>query len=97
MLLWTVATVAFVLAATYAIGGRAAFRRMLDARRRAVATIQATLQPPSPADVRGTVADTATAPRIEGAEPVSVAFITTTIVGVIGFAIIMFYVTGRRR
>ena len=92
-----VATVAFVLAATYAIGGRAAFRRMLDARRRAVATIQASLQPPSPADLRGTVADTATAPRVEGADPVSVAFIAATIGGVLGLAVVMFYVTGRRR
>jgi len=95
-LLWIVATVAFVLAAAYAIGGRSFFRRLIDVRARAVATIQATLQPPTAADIRGGVTDTATAPPSH-AEHVSVLFIALTLAGVLGGAVALFYLTGRRR
>jgi hypothetical protein len=95
-LLWLVAVVAFVAAAAYAIGGRTFFRRLLDARSRAVATIQATLQPPTAADLRGSVTDTATAAKTS-TEHVSVVFIALTLAGVLGGAVALFYLTGRRR
>lgn len=91
--------VVFVVAAAYAVGGRALFRRVLAARTRAVAAVQASLQPPaqSAPDIRGTIADTATAPPVAGRRPVSIAFIALTLTGVFGIAVAAFYVTGRRR
>ena len=61
-----------------------------------MATIQATLQPPTAADLRGTVTDTATAPKTN-TEHVSAVFIAFTLAGVLGGAVALFYLTGRRR
>lgn len=94
---WIVGVALFIAGAVYAVGGTRLLRQLLQVRRAA----SAALQPPSDAAMERAVEAAArdSARRAEEAEgapkPVSIAFISLSIAGILIVVISAFYITGR--
>lgn len=84
----------------YALGGRSAFRRLLQLRTRAFNRIEESLQPPTQAEVAAAAAaaarDTASVMAADKPPSASAAFIITSVLVVIVLAVSAFYLSGRR-
>lgn len=95
-MLWAFAVAVFVAGAAYAVGGRAFVRGLLQARARAAASIEATLEPPSQAEVQRSAPDTTgRGTPASGPPPVSVVVMAVWIGGIITVVTVAFFVTGR--
>ena len=100
-LVWLLGLATFLALAAYAIGGRSAFRRLLQFRTRAFTRIEESLQPPTQAELavaRAAAAarDTASVMASDKPPSASAALIITSIVALLALVIAAFYLTGRR-
>ena len=97
-MLWIAGILAFLVAASYAIGGRDLFRDLLRGGRVLRTRAVSVLQPPPQSPAQPVTVDTSSvAARIDRGTPVSSRFVLVWIGAILAIAVALFYHTGRVR